>query len=176
MDTTTATTTTTMDIEPTMVTQGDNTQGQKGTGSEGSTVGAEKHHLDIAERQRMAFGSDNYGIIRGDSKKKACLDKMVNLIVDTTFGDHLDESTMKKGSKELGKALVARHIFGLDSLAGIHPKTLTSCLSNFGPGVCHGAVLVAKFIGLDKKYGVCDVLNLTYQTICSVVVWNVVNS
>ncbi len=176
MDTTTAITTTTMDVEATTVTRGDNTQGRKGTGSEDSTVGAEKHQLNIAERQRTAFGSDNYGIIKGDSKKKACLDEMVDLIVDTTFGDHLDESTMKKGSKELGKALVAGHIFCLDTLAGIHPKTLTSCLNNFGPGVCHGAVLVAKFIGLDKKYGVCDALNLTYQTICSVVVRNVVNS
>ncbi len=47
---------------------------------------------------------------------------------------------------------------------------------NFGLGLCHGAIMMAKFIGLEKKYGVYDALGFTYWTINLVVVHNVVRS
>ncbi len=76
---------------------------------------------------------------------------MVKLIVDTTCGDHFDVSTLGNGSKEVAKVLMAGHIFDLDTLAGIILKILTSCFSNFGPGMCDGAIKVTKFIRLDKS-------------------------
>ncbi len=171
--------TTTMDVVTQEGVEGVNTQGRNGTGSEISNEGAEKHlrdNLTLDIRQLTAFGKDNYEMIMSDHTKKGQLTVMVDLIVDTVFGKTLDPSTIRKGSLELGKALVARHIFSLDVLAGIDPKTLTACISNFGSGVCHGAILVAKFIGLDKKHGVCDAFGLNYNMVTSNVVCNVVIS
>ncbi len=42
--------------------------------------------------------------------------------------------------------------------------------------MCNGTVLVAKFVDLDKKYGVCNALGLNYDTVDLFVVRNVVNS
>ncbi len=47
---------------------------------------------------------------------------MVNIIFETNFGDHFVDSALSKGSKEVAKTHVARQIFCLDTLVGIHPK------------------------------------------------------
>ena len=89
----------------------DDTQGRKGTGSEESIPVAEKQQMTLALRQRIAFGSDIGAIIQDNETHYAELLQMVNLIVDTTFGDVLDNDALFAGSLELGDALAAGHIF-----------------------------------------------------------------
>lgn len=104
------------------------------------------------------------------------LDQMVNLIVEVVVTNTLSESTKSKGAKELGKALVAGHIFCLETLSGIHPKTLAKCLNGSGPGLCHGGIMVAKFTNLDKKHGILNVLGYHYNTVMGQVIHNVISS
>ncbi len=175
-DTASAKTNTTMDVEDPPVILRDDAQGGTGTGSEKSIPVAEKQQMTLNELQCMAFGINNLEIIRRDDQTETELLEMVNFIADTAFGHVLDDEALTKGSMVLANAIVDRHIFSLDNMAGIHPKTLTKHLKGFGPGVCHGADLLAKFIDLDKKYGVCSALGFDYDTMDHFVVQNVVNS
>ncbi len=83
---------------------------------------------------------------------KSWLERIVYIIIDITSGDVVGVRTHKKGTGELGRALVLVYIYFVETFVGIHPQALTKCLEGFGPNMHHEEFLVVKFIGLDKKY------------------------